>query len=268
MIKVNNYSLHIAFFYCRQFQLLFDKQLPTVMEASPFLTILSLPPELILGIADHLPPDALISLKLAHSKFYNTLPAGPRLKRSSLTPCARLAIRTYLESPTPNPSHIRCVLCKALYPPSLFNSSSSPACVPLPDATAKTRQEVVELPERFCAWHVGRLTRVVHVKFGARNEWVSRLERMCMHCGSIKGWRVCMCECQSCGTREVRAYTRYLDNKRECRTFAFWRRDEGNGKERTLLVRETCWDNDNAGNTSVINLLVHFEAQRLQASSS
>ncbi|OCK83534.1 hypothetical protein K432DRAFT_346830 [Lepidopterella palustris CBS 459.81] len=125
------------------------------MEASPFLTILSLPPELILGIADHLPPDALISLKLAHSKFYNTLPAGPRLKRSSLTPCARLAIRTYLESPTPNPSHIRCVLCKALYPPSLFNSSSSPACVPLPDATAKTRQEVVELPERFCAWHQG-----------------------------------------------------------------------------------------------------------------
>ncbi|ORY15116.1 hypothetical protein BCR34DRAFT_459506, partial [Clohesyomyces aquaticus] len=108
-----------------------------------------LPPELVLEVADHLPPDGILSLKLAHPKFNATLPLAPRFKPESFSTCARLAIRTYLSPRDPNPSHIRCILCKALYPVSLFSSSNSPACLPL----SRPNTEVIELPERFCAWH-------------------------------------------------------------------------------------------------------------------
>jgi hypothetical protein len=106
---------------------------------------------------------------------------------------------------------------------------------------------VVRLPDGVCAWHVGRLTRVVRTGGGAgdearRNEWVGRVGRMCMHCGVVEGWARCSCGCRSCGWREARTYTRYLDNARECCTFAFWRKSgagEG-GEDGELFVRETC----------------------------
>ncbi|KAF2497943.1 hypothetical protein BU16DRAFT_330171 [Lophium mytilinum] len=204
----------------------------------PFL---ALPPELLLDIADYLPPDAILALKLTHPTL-NTLLPPPLQKRTHPLPrCARLAYLTYLRRPSPT-SLIRCILCKATYPAALFTSAASPACLTAPSSAF--RNEVVELPPRFCAWHVSRLARVVRVAPGEGNGWTSRVERMCMHCGAVQAWRKCGCGCGSCGVRGVRTYTRWLDNGRECRGFLFWREqgaEDGGGGGGRLFVRETCW---------------------------
>ncbi|KAF1927427.1 uncharacterized protein M421DRAFT_101828 [Didymella exigua CBS 183.55] len=119
------------------------------------LSLLSLPPELVLKIADHLPPDGILALKFSHRILNYSLPLAPRLRKGTLTRCARLAVRSYLVKPTPSPTHLRCILCKSVYPLKSFQSSSSPACAPLSFAVDVEETEVVELPQRLCAWHVG-----------------------------------------------------------------------------------------------------------------
>lgn len=186
----------------------------------------------------------------------------------------------------------RCALCGNLYPLRLFKSAASPACStqdlsPVrrdPSAEAQAGQEatdhgrerrddlarmrrdqpdwdVVELPQRVCCWHVGRLTRVVRendeleaVEGSGRkgnakesgdrkfmpsrrtrpDTWISRIEQLCMHCGAIQAWRPCHCQCQSCSIRPARAYTRYAKQDWSCGGFVFWRDHAGN-----LWVRET-----------------------------
>lgn len=211
-------------------------------------SLIDLPPELIYDISDFLPPDAILALKLTHRTLDATLPLAPRLKDAALSDCARLAIRTYLASPNPQPSHLRCILCKAVYPVNLFRSCSSPACVPV-SFTEKTQQtDVVELPQMLCSWHVGRLARVIHTEPCGRNEWTSHMDEMCMHCGAIQSWKRCECACDSCATRLVRTYTRYLNNPLQCRRFLFWKDRAGQAEHDSqddrgqLMVRETCWN--------------------------
>jgi hypothetical protein len=218
--------------------------------ASSTLSLLSLPPELILEIADCLPPDGILALKFSHPILNYSLPLASRLRNRTLTRCARLAVRSYLAKPTLNPTHLRCILCKSVYPVKSFQSSSSPACAPLSFAAEVEDTEVVELPQRLCAWHVGRLARVVHTEPGCRNEWVDSSEEMCMHCGAIQSWAKCDCKCDSCSFRAVTAYTRYLNNKIECRKFLFYRKTVTGSNACTppdavktqLIVRETCFD--------------------------
>lgn len=217
--------------------------------ATPSSRLLRLPPELILEISDLLPFDGILSMKLTHSTLNNTLPTLPRLKNRSLSNCARYAIERYRISQDQQPSHLRCILCKAVYPANIFNSSSSPACLPLSFAEGVPRPEVVELPQYYCAWHVGRLVRVIRTEACGRNEWVSDIKRICMHEGCISGWKDCKCDCDSCGYKMVRTYTRYLNNKTECKQFAFWRNiaageseDPQEKAKGRLYVRETCWD--------------------------
>ncbi|KAF2086498.1 hypothetical protein K490DRAFT_66690 [Saccharata proteae CBS 121410] len=97
-----------------------------------------------------------------------------------------------LSSTSSQEKEIRCALCKAVYPEHLFRSVASSACAktdlgaehmdgmgcPAPGNTSPTQpatsaaapereareMDVVELPDRVCAWHVGRLIRVVHVE--------------------------------------------------------------------------------------------------------
>lgn len=211
--------------------------------ASPSLSILCLPPELILEIADYLPPDGILALKLSHRILNYSLPFAPWLRNRALSHCARLAIRSYLCQPNPKPTHLRCILCKVVYPLKTFRSSSSPACAPLSLTAELEQAEVVELPQRLCAWHVGRLARIVHTAPGGANEWISSTEEMCMHCGAIQSWARCDCTCDSCSVRTVTAYTRYLNNNVECRTFVFYREvaDSATGAAGAkLFVRETC----------------------------
>lgn len=215
---------------------------------STTLSLLDLPPELILEIADCLPADSILALKFSHRVLDYSLPLVPLLRNKTLSRCARLAIRGYLAKPTSNPTHLRCILCKAVYPLKSFRSSSSPACAPSSFAADVEQTEVVELPQRLCAWHVGRLARIVHTGPGGRNEWVYSLEEMCMHCGAMRAWTKCDCQCDSCSFRTVTAYTRYLNNNTECRNFVFYRRAATDGSassqtatENQLYVRETCF---------------------------
>jgi hypothetical protein len=201
-------------------------------------SLVSLPPELIFVVSDFLPVDGILALKLTHRKFNETLFLAPRLKNEPISDCAHLAIRTFLSRPSPKPSHIRCILCKAVYPISSFRSSSSPACVPISSGEDEQQIEVVELPQRLCSWHVSRLARVINTQPGGRNEWTSRMDDICMHCGAIQGWTKCDCNCDSCAIQPVRTYTRYLNNERECHKFLFSRNNAG----RHLMIRETCWD--------------------------
>lgn len=168
----------------------------------------------------------------------------------------------------------RCALCGNTYPLRLFKSAASPACstqdfssaqqpatdaVQTNDALAAKRRgqpdwDVVEMPERVCCWHVGRLARVVRAEGEestgrprGNGRWVSRVEQMCTHCGAIQAWRQCRCRCQSCSVRPARTYTRYAEQGWSCAGFLFWR--DGGGK---LWVRETVWTDGKAVCTAVL----------------
>jgi hypothetical protein len=212
-------------------------------------TLTQLPPELILIISDYLPPDGILALTLTLRRFNSLLPVVPRLRNTTLTECARLAMRTYLSPSHPQPSHLRCILCKIVYPASMFSSLSSPACVPISFAEGTQQTEIIELPERLCSWHVGRLSRVIHTEAGGRNEWVCHMDNMCMHCGAVQRWDKCDCKCDSCSFRIVKVYTRYLNNETQCRRFVFWRNSQvgdalpsSTSQDDNLWVREICWD--------------------------
>jgi hypothetical protein len=214
---------------------------------SPYTSILSLPPELILKVADHLPLDGAVALKLSHRILNYYLPLTPSLRNQTPSHCARLAVRSYLAKSSQ--THLRCVLCKAVYPLRSFQSSSSPTCRSSSPETHIQDIEVVELPPRLCAWHIGRLVRIVRTEPRGRNKWVDSCEDMCMHCGAIQAWARCDCECDSCGFRNVTAYTRFLNNDVECKWYVFYRKivegsvsplQKSGGSQ--LFVRETCSD--------------------------
>ncbi|OAL48216.1 hypothetical protein IQ07DRAFT_485025, partial [Pyrenochaeta sp. DS3sAY3a] len=113
-------------------------------------SLVNLPPELILEIARNLPPDGKVALSYTHKRLCRILTLLSRERKAGLSTCARLAIRTYQESPRANPSHRRCIGCRNSYPTSLFSSSNSPFCI---TPSNGQDQEVIALPERFCAWH-------------------------------------------------------------------------------------------------------------------
>jgi hypothetical protein len=190
--------------------------------------LLYLPEELLLAVCGYLPVDALLALKLAHSTFNNGLWVDPQSwPKHKISPCARLAISTYLTPPEPSPTHKRCILCNAKYPTSMFCSSSSPICTPRSLIPQDSEVEVLVLPSRLCCWHASRLTRLVGATSDTADEWVSSLELLCMHCGSVQGWRRCDCDCDSCAFRTVCTYTRFLNKDTGFKSFTFWRSREG-----------------------------------------
>lgn len=199
--------------------------------------LLLLPNELLFQVTDHLPLDAILALKLTHRQLNSSLPLLPHVKNRPLNRCARYAIERLLTPPEEQAVHLRCILCKMVYPRSMFTSSASPACLPVAFRHDEPKPDVVEIPPSFCAWHVGRLARVVRTETAGRNEWVSDVKKMCMHDGCIQGWRDCNCDCRSCGYKMVRTYTRYLNNEVECRSFHFGRRAAGRP-----YVQEARWN--------------------------
>lgn len=211
---------------------------------TPGLSLNSLPPELILCIRDYLPPDGILALKLTNRPLFNTLPLDSCSVRGPLSGCARLAVRAYLSKPNPSPSHLRCILCKSIYPANMFESSNSPAVAPTLVSNAE-QTDVLELPERLCLWHVGRFARAIPNSSEGSNKWVCTVDKMCMHCGNIQGWAKCSCRCDSCPFRVVKSYTRYSNNDNKRREFKFYRKvtrdsvsSTGEEPHTSLWVRE------------------------------
>jgi hypothetical protein len=192
-------------------------------------TLIALPLELVREICSYLPQDALLAAKLTHPVLtdYVTLDTN-----QTITECARLLIRDHLMPPNPAPSHQRCILCKAVYPQSMFRCPDTG-----PDTSLAS---LIELPYRVCSWHIGSMTRVVETEPGGRNGWVGTEEIMCMHCGDLQNWRRCGCHCDSCAFRKTRAFTRFLNNRRECRDFSF-RMPTVQQSQSSLFVTETCF---------------------------
>ncbi|KAH8704576.1 hypothetical protein GQ44DRAFT_716539 [Phaeosphaeriaceae sp. PMI808] len=227
-------------------------------------SLLALPPELLIIVSDYLPLDGILALKLTHRLLNATLPL-PRNR--DMSNCAYLAIRTYLSRPEQSSSHRRCILCKKLYPISIFQSSNSPACLLIAPRGVSQQLDVVELPQRLCSWHIGRLARVIDTGTEGRNEWSTQMDDMCIHCGGIQRWAKCDCDCSTCAFRSVRTYTRYLNNQTECQRFVFWRDRATMQAVRTLqediredlMVRETCWDPDSPTQKRVIDLPIPLD---------
>jgi hypothetical protein len=212
--------------------------------------ILSLPQELLYAICAYLPVDGLFALKLAHRTTNDSLRIDPQSWPKDKIPlCARLAIRTYLAPPDPAPEQEWCILCHKNYPTSMFCSSNSPLCTRRSLIQQDSEVEVIQLPPRMCCWHAGRLTRLVRNAPDREDEWVSCLELVCMHCGSVQGWRKCGCDCDSCAFRTICTYTRFLNKDTKYKSFTFWRSSEGcdgvarrGGLQGTLYAREVRHD--------------------------
>lgn len=200
-----------------------------------------LPPELILEIADYLPLDGRLALSYTHSQFEKTLfiPRESKKRKIKNSNCARLAIRTYQSPPNASYSHTRCIRCKQSYPTSMFFSGGSPSCITPPSSQD---QEVIPLPERFCCWCVGSFVRHVRTEVGGKNEWVAENNTMCMHCGAVKEWKQCKCNCDTCWNKPVITYTRYLNNDEEYKTARIGKKaccESSTGFR--LFVREDCF---------------------------
>jgi len=226
---------------------------PTVM------SLLNLPPELMLEIHDRLALDALLALKLTHPRFNQIISLDPRRWQTAPSHCSRRAIQTYLAPSTIQASHRYCKICVATIPISMFDSSMSSACIQT--ALTNTSKNIIELPPGICALHLSRLTRILHTRAKGSNEWVSNQSKLCMHCGNVQDWARCDCRCDSCTVGVVTTFTRYLNNTKECQQYHFWKdsvKTNGNGNGNgQLWVRETAIDENNQA--SIINLPVRPE---------
>lgn len=151
-------------------------------------------------------------------------------------------------------ARMRCALCKALYPVSLFDRSGF-VSLDVPGASTRlgragrnmhgdgeagaeieeedeeeedefSRRGMLNVRNRVCKWHDGRFQRTV--KGSRRGDHAGReegermtpregwsLETACMHCGSVLAWARCRCNCQSCWRREVWCFTRVLEEEEE-----------------------------------------------------
>ncbi|EON64403.1 hypothetical protein W97_03634 [Coniosporium apollinis CBS 100218] len=217
-------------------------------------SLLTLPTELLLIIASDLDPSALLSWKLSHPLFYHMLKLPADVTPAVLSICARLAVRDYLKSSDVQDNRMRCALCKGLYPPDMFSSATSPACIPFRDLNRR-RQEVLDMPERVCIWDIGRLVRFEAATTAADEpQWTSSMESVCMHCGAVQSWNRCACQCQTCSVREARTYTRWLScGEPPGGRFAFARHKDG-----SLWVREWGLKGGDRDDPSV-EMCVHIE---------
>lgn len=219
--------------------------------------ILSLPPELLMGISDHLSLAAQAAFKLTCRQIYHsTLSINVnKLRKSSVDPCTQLAINSYL---TFDHHRSRCLLCKQWYPTSMFADASSS---PTPSEEARQAEAIlrrgsddlggpgmIESPPGACPWHKARLYRVIDCahptfmtvfaqipalkNFSGSYKWISTMEKLCYHCGTVKGWGKCECDCETCGARSVRSFTRLVRCQSDVERFVFWKRGD------EILVRE------------------------------
>jgi len=210
-------------------------------------TLLNLPPELLWEISKFLTLSARAAFKLTCRRIYTGTPTL-LLVKSAVDKCTYQAISGFLEF---NKDQRRCRLCKRWYPNSLF-SDSSPKSNPedgrlLTDFILRHGVDslggpgMINSPSGCCGWHKGSLQRVIDSShadfmkvfgsipatrtFGGSYKWTSKTETMCFHCGKVKAWTNCNCDCESCGGSVVRTYTRLVRHQSDLEKFVFFRKD-------------------------------------------
>jgi hypothetical protein len=211
-------------------------------------TLLNLPPELLWNISEFLPPSARAAFKLTCRRIYVDTPSLD-LNKSAVDNCTYQAINGFLEF---NKDRRQCILCKRWYPNCLFSDGSSK-----PNLEDERRQTdfvlrhgvdslggpgMINSPPGCCGWHKSSLYRVIDASdanfvaifasipaaqtLNGSYKWTSKKEIMCFHCGKVKGWTKCNCDCESCGESVVRTYTRLVQHQSDLGRFVFFRRDK------------------------------------------
>ena len=100
---------------------------------------------------------------------------------------------------------------------------------------------MINSPPGCCGWHKTSLLRVIDVSdanfvkafasilatrtFDSSYKWTSKTEVICFHCGKVKAWNKCDCDCESCGESLVKTYTRLVRHQSELGKFVFFRKD-------------------------------------------
>ena len=209
--------------------------------------LLNLPPELLCKISEFLAPSSRAAFKLTCRLVYVSTP-NLDLNKSAVDSCTYQAIDGFLEF---NKDQRRCMLCKKWYPNGLFSDGS-----PTPTLDDEQRQTdfvlrhgvdslggpgMINSPPGCCDWHKSSIHRIVDASdanfanmfpsipaaraFGASYKWTSKTEMICFHCGKVKAWTKCDCDCESCGERVVRTYTRLVRHQSDLGKFVFFRKD-------------------------------------------
>ena len=210
-------------------------------------TLLSLPPELLWKISEFLTPSARAAFKLTCRRVYVGTPSLD-LNKSAVDNCTYQAINGFLEF---NKDQRRCILCKRRYPNDLFSDDNAK-----PNLEDERRQTdfilrhsvdslggpgMINSPPGCCGWHKSNLHRVIDASdanfvgvfasipaaqtLSGSYKWTSKTETMCFHCGKVKAWTKCNCDCESCGESAVRTYTRLVRQQRDLGRFVFFRKD-------------------------------------------
>lgn len=208
------------------------------------LTLLNLPLEVLWRILEFLAPSARTAFKLTCHGIYVITPNLVLIK-PAVDNCTYRAINGFFEF---SKDQRRCRLCKRWYPNNLFSDGD-------PKLTLEYERQqmdfmlrhgvdsmggpgVIKNPTGCCGWHKGSLCRViVHSDANIKEvfpsvpadrivsgsyKWTSNKEAMCFHCGKVKAWAMCNCDCESCGESVVRTYTRIVRNQSELGKFVFF----------------------------------------------
>jgi len=224
--------------------------------------ILDLPTELLVEISQYLHLPARLAFKISEKYIYLTLPAIKPSQQdlSTLSQCAAYAISNHMLF---DKDRKCCALCKQWYPNHLFGSTTNRTVPQEEDELERVLRDghswlggpgMVELPEDICAWERSRFVSLLELhppRMGNHkvrvkdNEeaclgWLSKLECVCMHCGNVKvprhsrisGYPIrnstCICDCDTCGSREIRTYVQDVlkDQNRRCKS-VIWKDAKG-----------------------------------------
>jgi len=183
------------------------------------MTILSLPPELVLEIAAYLPTSALISLKLANKYIGSVVSSPPNHRFRDLSPCEKNSIRRYInERANLRTGRRRCLLCNTLQELRFFRDDS-PVCTGEEGRFMTISSSSSSPPppppgselESYMRKQIEDLTVAGKAK---RDDvfWFAVPQRLCLHTGVITGrarqTTLCECHCDSCAHVEVSCYVR------------------------------------------------------------
>lgn len=213
-------------------------------------SILSLPPEVVGRIDQHLPLVDKLALRCTSRQFFYYLPAISIKDQRKLTVCEHIRVMSMLAF---DRKRRLCALCKHWYPKTMFMDGRR-SSKEMDGGGSKSMSRIsklrwrqsgtagaIDAPSGCCPWHSASLYKLVtqqdHPMIVLPN-WSQRSELLCLHCGRWKSEGDCKCQLTTqgdnecgCSVRNIMAYRRYGGSS--CQKLLFSRDDHGD-----LFVRE------------------------------